>query len=465
MSGRAATLWSATCPDLPPVSRPLGGDQSVDIAIVGAGYTGLWTALSLLEVDPRLRVVVLERHHVGFGASGRNGGWCSALLPVSLSRLAKRHGSTATIAWQRAMVDTVDRVGEFAARSAAAGLDTQFHKGGAVTVARNPAQRQRLEATVAEARRFGFGADDIGLLDECEAAVRIRATSTGAALFTSHCAAVHPLRLVHAIAAAAARAGAHIVVGTDVVEIEPRRLTTTAGTVRADVVVLATEAYTSQVRGRHRDVLPIYSMMIGSEPLTVAQWRDIGLDDRPTFTVASHVVVYGQRTADGRLAFGGRGAPYHFGSRVADNFDTDERVRGALRETVTGLFPALGDVDFPYHWGGPLAAPRDWHPHVAYDRRSGFASAGGYVGDGVATANLAGRTLADLIVGRDTELTKLPWVGHRSRRWEPEPLRWAGVNLVAAAAARADRAEASTRTLARVRGRAWERVVDTFARR
>jgi glycine/D-amino acid oxidase-like deaminating enzyme len=284
-------------------------------------------------------------------------------------------------------------------------------------------------------------------------------------LFSPHCAAVHPLRLAHAIAAAASRAGAHIAEGTDVVEIEPGRLTTTAGTVRADVVVLATEAYTTQLRGRHRDVLPIYSMMIGSAPLTGAQWRDIGLADRPTFTVASHVIVYGQRTADGRLAFGGRGAPYHFGSRVTDAFDTDERVRSALHETVVGMFPVLGAVDFPHHWGGPLAAPRDWHPHVVYDQRSGVAGAGGYVGDGVATANLAGRTLADLIVGRDTDISRLPWVGHRSRRWEPEPLRWLGVNVVAAAAARADRAEASTRPLAGLRGRAWARLVETLAGR
>jgi glycine/D-amino acid oxidase-like deaminating enzyme len=332
-------------------------------------------------------------------------------------------------------------------------------------VVRNAAQYDRLRVAVAEARRFGFGEDDLRLLDRSETDALVRPTASQAALFSPHCAAVHPLRLANAIAAAASRAGAHIAEGTDVVEVEPRRLTTTAGTIHADVVVLATEAYTSQVRGRHRDVVPIYSMMIGSEPLSEAQWLDIGLADRQTFTVASHVIVYGQRTADGRLAFGGRGAPYHFGSRVSDAFDTDERVRSALRETVVGMFPVLDAVDFPDHWGGPLAAPRDWHPHVVYDRRSGVASAGGYVGDGVATANLAGRTLADLINGRDSDVTGLPWVGHRSRRWEPEPLRWLGVNLVATAAARADRAEASTRPLAGRRGRAWARLIGTLAGR
>ena len=205
------------------------------------------------------------------------------------------------------------------------------------------------------------------------------------------------------------------------------------------VTVLATEAYTTGLPGRRRDVLPMYSMMVGSEPLSATQWDEIGLAERETFTSTANMIIYGQRTADGRLAFGGRGAPYHFGSRVAPEFDTDERVRAMLRATLAELFPVTDDVELPFHWGGPLAVPRDWHPHVRFDRTRGLASAGGYVGDGVAAANLAGRTLADLILGRDTDLTHLPIVGHRSPRWEPEPLRWVGARLAAAAAARSDR--------------------------
>jgi glycine/D-amino acid oxidase-like deaminating enzyme len=459
------TLWSATCPSRPPVAHGLDGDQTVDVAIVGGGYTGLWTALSLLRADPHLRVIVLERHCIGFGASGRNGGWCSALLPISLAALESQHGRSAAIAWQREMISTVDQVACFASGSAATVGDVELRKGGTLTVARNGPQHARIRSAVTEARRFELTDADLRLLDAGEAAAQFHVDGVLGAMFTPHCAALHPLRLVQAIAEAVIRAGSRIVEGVDVVEIAPRRLTTTAGTIRADVVVIATEAYTSRLPGRRRDLLPIYSMMIGSEPLTDEQWGDIGLDDRQTFTVASHLVVYGQRTADGRMAFGGRGAPYHFGSSIDERFDTDERVRAALLATVTGMFPVLCRVDFPYHWGGPLAAPRDWHPHVAYDRSSGVASAGGYLGDGVATANLAGRTLADLILGRDTDLTRLPWVGHRSPRWEPEPLRWLGVRLVAAAAVHADRAEASSRPLATVRARAWSKVVDGLLRR
>jgi glycine/D-amino acid oxidase-like deaminating enzyme len=466
MPGPAPTsLWDATAPERRVGGARLDGDADVDVAVVGGGYTGLWTALALRAADPSIRVLVVERHHVGFGASGRNGGWCSALLPVGLTALARRHGRDAAIAWQRAMIATVGEVGTFAASAAAAGGDPQFERGGTLTVARNEVQRTRLEAAVAEARRFGFGADDLCWLPPGDVEPLLRASAVLGATFTPHCAALHPLRLVRALADSATRAGVRIAEGVDVVDIEPGRLTTTAGAVRAEIVVLATEAFTPQLPGRRREVLPIYSLMIGSVPLDDARWEQIGLGGRQTFTVGSHLVVYGQRTADGRIAFGGRGAPYHYGSRVEPRFDTDDAVRAHLRRTLTELLPTIADVDFPFHWGGPLAVPRDWHPRVLLHRSTGIAAAGGYVGDGVAAANLAGRTLADLITGSESELTTLPWVGHRWRRWEPEPLRWLGTRLVAAAAAGADRAEASTGRLARARGRAWTRVMGALAAR
>ena len=422
--------------------------------VVGAGYTGLWTALSLVQAEPSTRVLVVDRETVGFGASGRNGGWCSALLPISLTALAARHGRDQAIALQRAMFDTVDEVGQLARP---AGAD--FHKGGTITLAHDRYQQRRIEASVDELRAYGFGADDGRLLDGAAAAEHCRADRVIGALFTPHCAAVHPLRLAHAIAAEARAAGVRIAEHTMVQEVRPGSIVTDAGTVRAGVVVLATEAYTATLPGRRRAVVPLYSMMIGSEPLTAEQWSEIGLEDRPTFTSARNMIIYGQRTADGRMAFGGRGAPYHYGSRIDPHFDTDEHVKAMLASTVRRLFPVLGDVAFPFHWGGPLGIPRDWHPHARFDPATGLASAGGYAGDGVATANLAGRTLADLILGRETDLTRLPIAGHRSRRWEPEPLRWLGVRLGAVAAARADVAEASTGPLARQRAKAWSMVL------
>jgi len=459
------SLWSATLGSDPPrYGDAVDVHAGFDVAIVGAGYTGLWTALSLIDAQPDLRIVVLERSHVGHGASGRNGGWCSALLPISLTRIASRHGRGPALAWQRAMFDTVNAVGHFAASAPSRRFDPQFHRGGTITMAHDLAQEARLEKSFAEMRSFGFGDDDIRLVGTHEATAYCRADQVIRALVTPHCAALHPLRLVHAIAEVAHRAGVRIAEGVAVHDVAPGQVLTSAGTIRADVVVLATEAYTATMPGRRRDVVPLYSMMIGSEPLTSDQWTSIGLADRPTFTSATNMVIYGQRTADGRLAFGGRGAPYHFGSRIADGFDTDERVRTHLREAVVRLFPGVADVAFPFHWGGPLGIPRDWHPHVAFDATTGLASAGGYVGDGVATANLAGRTLADLILRRDTDLTRLPWVGHRSRRWEPEPLRWLGVRLSALAASRADAAESSGGTLATRRASAWSRLLATLTK-
>ena len=252
--------------------------------------------------------------------------------------------------------------------------------------------------------------------------------------------------------------------GTAVDVVEPHRLRTAAGTVRASFVVLATEAYAATMPGRRRELVPIYSLMVGSDALTAAQWDAVGLADRPTFHDARHLIVYGQRTADGRIAFGGRGAPYHAGSRIDPRFDEDERVRTMLVEAVRELFPVLREVAFPFHWGGPLGVPRDWRWGVRVDRSAGIAVAGGYVGDGVATTNLAGRTLADLILERDTDLVRLPWVGHRARPWEPEPLRWLGINLGRLAAARADAADAASGRLARLRARAWTQVLDTLTR-
>jgi glycine/D-amino acid oxidase-like deaminating enzyme len=194
------------------------------------------------------------------------------------------------------------------------------------------------------------------------------------------------------------------------------------------VVLRCTEGYTARLPGLRRAVAPVYSLMVATEPLPAEVWERIGLADRSTFTDARHLIVYGQRTVDDRLAFGGRGAPYHLGSRVQPRFDREPRVFDALQDTLVELLPVLRGVTFTHAWGGPLGIARDWAASVGLDRATGLGWAGGYVGDGLATTNLAGRTLADLVTRRDTDLVTLPWVAHRSRRWEPEPARWLGIN-------------------------------------
>jgi glycine/D-amino acid oxidase-like deaminating enzyme len=265
---------------------------------------------------------------------------------------------------------------------------------------------------------------------------------------------VHPRRLVDGLADAVRRRGGCVLEGTPVAAVGERHVVLAGGRrVTARHVVRATEAFTATLPGLRRRVAPVYSLMVATEPLGADRWRRIGLADREVFADHGHVIVYGQRTVDDRIAFGGRGAPYHFESAVRPEFDHDDAVFASLRTTLLDLLPQLDGVAFTHAWGGPLGIARDWHPSVGHDPATGAGWAGGYVGDGVAATNLAGRTLADLVLGRRTPLTDLPWVGHRSPAWEPEPLRWLGVNAGLRLAGLADREESLTHRPARL-GRA-----------
>ncbi len=432
---------------------PLVGDDDVDVAIVGAGYTGLWTAYSLLRADPSLRVLVIERETVGFGASGRNGGWCVGELAGGLGGAVRRAGRAAGTAMTAAVMAAVDEVG---ATVAAEAIECGFVKGGVVRVARTAPQLARQHAEIAELREHGFGDDVAHVLGPHEAAGRLRATDVVGGLVYGPGARIQPAFLADGLARAVERHGGRIVEATAVTEIVPGEgatrpvAMTIRGSVRADVVVRATEAYTRDFAGQRRALVPLYSLMIATEPLPASLWDEIGLARRETFADDRRLVVYGQRTVDDRIAFGGRGAPYRFGSGIDPATERSATVHDRLTAALRELLPQLGDVAVTHRWGGVLGVPRDWQPSVGLDRASGLAWAGGYVGEGVAAANLAGRTLADLITGADSDLVALPWVGHRSRRWEPEPVRWLAVNGVRRLAGWIDDREQRTGTTPRL---------------
>jgi glycine/D-amino acid oxidase-like deaminating enzyme len=215
--------------------------------------------------------------------------------------------------------------------------------------------------------------------------------------------------------------------------------------VRCDTFVVATEGYGATLPKTHRRVLPLYSLMISTEPLSDDTWSEIGIEHGQTFADYRHLLVYGQRTADNRFAFGGRGARYHWGGSIRPEYDRAQRVFEHLRKTLVDFFPQAADAAITHTWGGPLGVPRDWHATVSYQPDRGVAWAGGYVGDGLSTTNLAGRTLADLITGKQSDLTRLPWVGHSSPAWEPEPLRFLGSNLGLLAMTMADEEERLTK--------------------
>ena len=444
---RAASFWTSQLAE--EAARPaLPGPRGADVCIVGGGFTGLWTAYELKRAAPELDVVVLEAEHVGFGASGRNGGWVLGELAGGRDTWVARGGRGGALALEQAIRATVDEVGAVVARE---DIDCGWAKGGSLHVARTPLELERLRAEhVADGAWRAQGSpaspptEGRTLLSADEAAARVRVDGVRGALFSPHCARVQPAALAHGLAAAAERAGVVVHERTRVSEIAPGVARTALGDVRARVVVRATEGYTAGLKGLERRLLPMGSSMIATEVLDDATWTQLGWEQAETILDGRRLYAYLQRSPDGRIAIGGRGVPYRFGSQTARETPVEAATVAELRERLVELFPALRDVAVAGSWQGVLGVPRDWRPAVGLDRASGLAWAGGYVGEGVAAANLAGRTLRDLVLERETELTRLPWVGRFGRAWEPEPLRFAGVRIVHGLMEAADRRERST---------------------
>jgi len=441
------SLWLATFPGSLEPRPPLDGDSEADVAIVGGGFTGLWTAYYLTERDPSLSIVVIERDICGFGASGRNGGWCVGELVAGVegyARLSNHGAARRLIDYVHGSVDEVGRV------VAAESIDCGFAKGGVIRFARNRAQAERQVSEIEHHRAHGIGDDIIRLLSPDEVEEYAHPTSLHSGIFYEPCAALDPAQLVRGLAEAVERRGVRIVEQTAATSIDEGRVATTGGTVTAPVVIRATEAYTRDLPGERRTLVPLYSLMIATEPLDPATLDAIGLKTRPTFADDRYAVIYGQRTADDRIAFGGRAVPYLYGSRISPATERDRRSHDLIRRVLVDIFPVLSGVEITHRWGGVLGAPRNWTPSVRFDPERGFGTAGGYVGEGVAPSNLAGRTLADLITGTDSELVRLAWVGVESRPWEPEPLRWLGIRGTRAVMGWADRSEFRTGRPSRV---------------
>jgi glycine/D-amino acid oxidase-like deaminating enzyme len=426
-------FWIDSLPE-PIIPRPsLPGDVQVDVAIVGAGYTGLWSAYYLHALDPSLRIVVLDAQVAGFGGSGRNGGWCTGELSGVFDVMPKKWGDEAARAMALAGHDAVDEVGRVTKDE---GIDCHFAKGGVVWMATTPKQEARIRKRSATPRRLGFGEEDYRLLDAEQVAARLRSPRARAGFYSPHTAAVQPARLVRGLADVVERNGTPVHERTRVRSIDGGRVETDHGTVTAEVVVRGLEGYTRTIAGVERALVPLQTFALATEPLPQSLWDQIGLADRETFEDARLRIFYGQRTADDRVVLGGMGYPYRYGSGTATLDGT--RIHQRLRRTLGWLFPVLRDVTVTHQWGGVIGMPRDASPSVGFDPARRLAWAGGYTGEGVSAANLAGRTIAELICDQETERTRLPWVGHRSRDWEPEPLRWLGVRAGERAAAAVD---------------------------
>ncbi len=433
------SFWHADMGGLPAYRGALAGDADADVCIVGAGYSGLWTAYYLLKADPRLRVVILEREFAGFGASGRNGGWLSGEFAGPRERYLATGTRAGVIEMQGAMISAVDQV---IAVAAAEGIDADIRRTDILTVAHTQAQMGRLAERYRQDLAWQIPNGRQSLIDAQALSDRIAIPGAVGALVTHGAARVQPAKLARGLAAAVERRGGLIHERTAVREIRKGCAVTDVGVVRAPIIVRATEGFTAGLPGLKRLWLPLNSAMIVTEPLPEVLWEKIGRSGCELLGDASHVYSYAQRTREGRIAIGGRGVPYRFSSKTDRFGETQPETIARLRAMLAALLPQTKDVRIEHAWCGVLGVPRDWCASVGLDLASGLAWAGGYVGDGVSTTNLAGRTLADLILRRDTALTRLPWVNRTTRDWEPEPLRWLAVQGMYRLYQWADRLEA-----------------------
>ncbi|MGO4690919.1 NAD(P)/FAD-dependent oxidoreductase [Glaciibacter sp. 2TAF33] len=436
-SNGSVSYWVAS-EGRPPARSPLPGDIEADVAIVGGGLTGLWTAYYLAEAEPELEIAIIEKEFAGFGASGRNGGWMSA-KPAGMSRqYAKREGTEGVIALQHEMFAAVD---ESVRVARAEGFGQDVVQDGLLHVATNRAQLSRMRTSLAALRDTGWDGDHLLELTPAEFADRIRVEGALGGYWTRHCARVHPAKYVFGLAAAVERRGVTIYENTAAISIAPHTVRTNRGTVRAKHIVQALEGYTGSLQGQRRRLLPMNSSMVITEPLTTDEQASIGWEGAELLGDVAHSFAYLQRTADGRIALGGRGVPYNFSSSFDPDGRTAEKALKQLGERLRELFPGLSQTRLQHSWSGVLGVPRDWSAAVTFDAASGIAVAGGYVGHGLTGTNLAARTVRDLLLGEQTTLTRLPWVGHRSQNWELEPIRWIGAASLYAAYRFADRRE------------------------
>jgi glycine/D-amino acid oxidase-like deaminating enzyme len=409
-------------------SPSLAGAHDVDVAIIGGGYTGLWTAYHLHQADPSLRIAVLERETVGFGASGRNGGFAMTLLDMSLALLRRNHGDDAARAAHQAVATSVEEMG---AAIEAEGIECEWRHGGLMVVATNPAQLER----VALDRRCAdeLGLDGFDWLDRDAVQAELHSPTYLAGLREEHCAVLHPAKLARGLAGVVAGQGASLFEQTEVTAIEEHgrrlRVRTPLGFVNADQVVLATNAWGAHQPWVARRVVPLYTYIAMTEPLTDQQWDSIGWDSHCGVEDKRNFVHYYRRTLDGRILWGGSDGVVYFNGRIAPRLDRHQHTFERLQRTFARTFPQLSGVRFTHHWGGPVAVTANFVPvfHTLLDGRLHYGV--GYNGHGVAPSHTGGKILRDKVLGVSSELTELCFVDGKAVAMPKEPLQWMGAEL------------------------------------
>ncbi len=430
------SFWFDTFPEKIQPRPPLSNSSDVDIAIIGAGYTGLWTAYYLKRYQPELNIAIFEADTVGYGASGRNGGWLMGAMAGDAKYLRLLAPEQRRIARQL-ITSIVNDVRDILIKEK---IDCDFAHGGSVyAAARYPEQLNVQETLLKHLYQLGFSEDDYVWLSEHELQGHVRIRGGMGGIYTPHCAAINPAKLVRGLASCLEQKGVAIYENSRVSAIDKDTITVESSveqlTVRANVIVPVTEGFSGDLLGLNRYLLPVQSLIVATEPLSRSQWDEIGIHQRQTFSDASRLITYGQRSADNRMIFGSRGG-YCYGGKVKGDFSLADSAFRSREATLRDLFPSLQSVAITHGWGGTLGIARNFAPFAVFDPKSGIASAGGYAGEGVGASNLFGRTLADLILQRTSVLTEMPWVfspaSHASvvKRWEPEPCRWLAYKML-----------------------------------
>ncbi|MGX1471752.1 UNVERIFIED_CONTAM: glycine/D-amino acid oxidase-like deaminating enzyme [Streptomyces canus] len=419
-------FWVAQLADKRSSFPRFTGQGSVDVAIVGGGYTGLWAAYFAKKLEPSLSVAVFEAEQVGYGASGRNGGWLSAMPPGNRAAFARAGGGlAASRALQQEFVAGVDAVLDILRTE---GIDADQHKGGALVAAHTRAGLGRLVTRRDADHKYGLTDDEVHLLDRDEFRSRINISTVHGGLFYKHCARLHPAKLVYGLADTLTSMGVQIYERSRVHSVEGKTLTLANGRVSAAKRFICTEGYSGPLLGS-RTLIPVNSSMIVTKPLSEEAWQKIGWDGPQCLNDSAHTFIYAQRTSDGRIAMGGRGVPYRFGSGTGGAGATAQSTIDLISHKLSSFFPGV-PFEVDHAWSGVLGVTRDWNGGVHFDPASGIGSSTGYAGHGVTSAYVGGRTLVELAFEKETERTTLPWVGYRARKWEPEPIRWLGVHAM-----------------------------------
>ena len=428
---RTISLWMDQLEE-PLCARPaLRQDLDLDVCIIGAGYTGLWTAYYLKQQAPHLKIAIIEANIAGFGASGRNGGWLMGNL-LGEDRLL----ATLSPQQRRDSIDLLhgipDEVHSVLQRE---GIDCDYRKGGVLyCAARYPEQEKSLRAWLDDLYRQGMTADDYRWLRPEELEGQLRLSNAYGAIFSPHTATIQPAKLVRGLARAVENLGVTIYENTPAIDWNPGQVRTPLATIHCQWAVPAVEGYAASLPPLGKHQLPVQSLLVATEPLPESAWEQIGLAQGQAFSENSRQVTYGQRTLDDRLVFGARGG-YRFGGRLREDFSLTHNEIELRRYLFGELFPHLKNVRISHSWGGNLGMARRFRPHMLCDRQRGIALAGGYGGEGVGATNLGGRTLAALILDQHNALTAQPWV-HDNRplsslaSWPPEPYRWLGYNAI-----------------------------------